>query len=289
MSFALHEPSSLSEAIDLGSRFGTEGRFLAGGTDLIIQINRKRIAPLHIVSLSRLSDLSDIELSPAGFSIGALTTHKSIERHPVFRTRFAALGAASRVVGGHQVRNIATIGGNLVNASPAADTIPPLLALDSEVDLAGVSGSRRLPLRDFLSGPGRTERRFDEVLTHVRFKDLPPRSGTAFLKAGRRRAMEISIVCVAAKLTFSTERLIVSAAIALGAVGPTALRCPEAEKLMIGEAPRADLFAEAGLRAAQECAPISDVRASAEYRGMMVSSLVKRALDSCAGAVEDRS
>ncbi|MDB5876414.1 MAG: hypothetical protein JWQ07_5856 [Ramlibacter sp.] len=287
MSFALHEPSSLSDAIELGARFGAEGRFIAGGTDLVIQMNRKRLAPRALVSLSRLPDLSSIELCPSGYSIGALTTHKTIERYPAFRNRIAMLGAASQVVGGHQVRNIATIGGNVVNASPAADAVVPLLALDAEVDLAGAAGKRSLALSQFLRGPGKTDRSSDEVLTHIRFKDLPPNSGTAFLKAGRRKAMEISIVCVAAKLTLGAHGLISGAAIALGAVGATALRCPQAEALLMGQRARPELFGEIARCAATECTPISDVRASANYRGIMVAALVERALVRCVEAVEE--
>jgi carbon-monoxide dehydrogenase medium subunit len=289
MSFAFHEPSSLSEAVALGARFGAAGRFIAGGTDLVIQMNRKRLAPRDLVSLTRLPGLSGIELSPSGYSIGALTTHKSIEKFPAFRSRLAMLGEASHVVGGHQVRNIATIGGNVVNASPAADTVVPLLALDAELDLVGTAGVRTLALGHFLRGPGQTDRAFDEVLTHIRFRDLPPTSGTAFLKAGRRKAMEISMVCVAALLTFDPEARISAAAIALGAVGGTALRCPQAEALLTGESVRQELFREAARCAANECTPISDVRASARYRGLLVVALVERALRRCVEAVKEES
>lgn len=289
MGFALHKPSSLSEAIALSARFGAEGRFIAGGTDLVIQMNRKRLAPRDVISLSRLLHLSSIELASGGYSIGALTTHKAIERFPAFRNRIAMLGQASQVVGGHQVRNIATIGGNVVNASPAADAVVPLLALDAEVDIVGTAGTRSLALSQFLRGPGQTDRRFDEVLTQIRFKDLPPHSGTAFLKAGRRRAMEISMVCVAARLTLDDEANISGAAIALGAVGATALRCPQAEALLVGRSAGPGLFEEAGRCAASECTPISDVRASADYRGIMVAVLVERALFRCEQAVKDLS
>lgn len=289
MSFALHEPLSLSDAIALGARFGEEGRFIAGGTDLVIQMNRKRLAPREVISLSRLPDLSSIELSASGYSIGALTSHKTIERFPAFRSRIAMLGAASQVVGGHQVRNIATIGGNVANASPAADAVVPLLALDAELDLAGRGGRRSLPLSQFLVGPGKTDRAFDEVLTHIRFRELPPNSGTAFLKAGRRKAMEISIVCVAARLSLDADARISGAAIALGAVGATALRCAQAEALLVGKLARPELFVESARCAANECTPISDVRASAHYRGIMVTALVERALMRCVEVVKEIS
>lgn len=289
MTFTVHEPLSLNDAIALGTRFGAEGRFIAGGTDLVIQMNRKRLAPRHVISLSRLSGLSSIELSSSGYSIGALTTHKAIETFPAFRSRIAMLGAASQVVGGHQVRNIGTVGGNVVNASPAADAVVPLLALDAEVDLAGTGGQRSLALAQFLRGPGQTDRGFDEVLTRIRFKDLPPNSGTAFLKAGRRKAMEISVVCVAARLTLDSKSRISDAAVALGAVGATALRCPHAEALLNGRSAGRELFADAASCAAGESRPISDVRASADYRGIMVAALVERALFRCVEAVKDLS
>lgn len=285
MSFTFHQSASLQEAVQLGARFAEHGRFIAGGTDLVIQINRKRVAPRHLVSLSGVPGLSGIDVSDAGIWVGALTTLKSIERFPLFCNEIGMLGEAARVVGGHQVRNIGTIGGNVVNASPAADTVAPLLALDATLDLVGESGQRTIELARFLKGPGKTDRRPDEVLTGIRFAPLPERTGTAFVKAGRRRAMEISVVCVAVRLSCTASGDISHAAIALGAAAPTTLRCTAAERMLIGHRPADELLRDASAAAAAESSPISDVRASTTYRLELIDALVERALHQCVAAM----
>jgi carbon-monoxide dehydrogenase medium subunit len=281
VSFDYHEPTSLREAVELGARFGADGRFLAGGTDLLIQIRRGQVAPRHLVSLHRVPGLDTIELD-GGLTLGALVTHRQLERTPGFGGALAALREGAEVVGGHQIRNVATVGGNIVNASPAADVVPVLLALDATVTCVGAAGERRLPLESFASGPGVTARRADELLTRVRAPALLPHSATAFLKAGRRRAMEISLVCVAVRLTLDASReRCVEARIALGAVAPITLRARAAERGLENRSLTDQALAEAGRTAAGECQPITDVRASARYRALLVAALVPRALARC--------
>ena len=281
LSFEYHEPTSVDEAVEQGGRFGADGRFLAGGTDLIIQLRRGKLSPRHVVSLHRIPGLDGIDVNGA-VTLGALVTHRALERHPAFQGRLRALVEGAEVVGGHQVRNVGTVGGNIVNASPAADVVPVLLALDAAVTCMGPEGERTLPLEGFLVGPGQTARQSGELLTSVRFPALPARSATAFLKAGRRKAMEISVVCVAARLTLDAggERC-VEARIALGAVAPTTWRARAAEGAVEGRAPTPEALREAGRLAAAECRPINDVRASARYRALLVEALVPRALARC--------
>jgi carbon-monoxide dehydrogenase medium subunit len=287
MSFQYHEPTSLAEAVELGADFGADGRFLAGGTDLIIQMRRGKLSPRHVVSLHRVSGLDGIGVN-GGVTLGALVTHRALERHPAFQGRLRALVEGAEVIGGHQVRNVATVGGNIVNASPAADLVPVLLTLDATVTCVGPGGERTFPLDAFLVGPGQTARRPDELLTSVRFSALPERSATAFLKAGRRKAMEISVVCVAARLTLDEAReRCVEARIALGAVAPTTWRARSAEQALEGRAPTPDVLRQAGRLAATECRPISDVRASARYRAHLVETLVPRALARCVGRIRE--
>ena len=257
MSFEYHEPASLAEAVEQGARVGGDGCFLAGGTDLIIQMRRGTRRPPHLVSLHRISGLDRVDANGA-VTLGALVTHRTLERHPAFQGRLRALVEGAEVVGGHQIRNVATVGGNIVNASPAADVVPVLLALDATVTCLDPGGERTLPLDGFLLGPGRTARRPGELLTAVRFPALPAHSATAFLKAGRRKAMEISVVCVAARLTLDEagERCL-EARIALGAVAPTTWRARAAERALEGRAPTRDALREAGRLAAAECRPIS--------------------------------
>ena len=286
MSFQYHEPSSLAEAVDLGARFGADGRFLAGGTDLIIQMRRGKVAPRHVLSLHRVPGLDAIELN-GSVRLGALVTHRAIERCASFQGRLRALVEGAEVVGGHQIRNVGTVGGNIVNASPAADVVPVLLALDAAVTCVGADGERTLTLEEFLLEPGRTARRPGELLTAVRFAVPQGRAATAFLKAGRRRAMEISVVCVAARLTLdaSGERC-VEARIALGAVAPTTWRAREAERLLEGRPLTPEAMREAGRAAAAGCRPIGDVRASARYRRLLAETLVPRALARCRKRIE---
>jgi len=180
------------------------------------------------------------------------------------------------------------VGGNIVNASPAADVTPVLLALDAAVTCAGPEGERTLPLDGFLVGPGQTALRPGELLTSIRFSALSERSATAFLKAGRRRAMEIAVVCVAVRLTLDAagERC-TEARIALGAVAPTTRRARGAEQALVGQAPTQKALREVGRLAAAESEPISDVRASARYRTLLVETLVTRALTRCLARIRD--
>jgi carbon-monoxide dehydrogenase medium subunit len=277
MGFEFHAPQTLSAAVALAERHGETARFVAGGTDLVIQIKRRRLAPRHLISLQGLG-LGTITETPSEYVIGAMTTHNDVVFYSGFQRELVALTEASAVIGGRQIRNIATVGGNIVNASPAADLVPVLLTLDAELDLTGSKGVRRLPLDRFLLDRGRTGRRADEVLTAVRFVKPPARSTTCFLKAGRRKAMEISVVCVAAHLVRSASgHGFDKARIAIGAAASRTIRIPAAETLVV----KGGSFTEAGRVAAEAAAPIDDVRASARYRRLLVATLVERALSRC--------
>jgi CO/xanthine dehydrogenase FAD-binding subunit len=288
--FEYDEPSSIQETVDILAEHGDRARLLAGGTDLIIMMRRGRISPKHVISLWGVPGLDSLR-GNGETTIGALTTHRTIEqwvavRHPAM----LSLVEAAKVVGGHQVRNVATIGGNLCNASPAADTPPPLLCLDAQVHLAGPNGTRVVSLNQFFLGPGQTVRAVDEVLTEIVIPPLPPSTASAFLKAGRRKAMEISVVNVAARITLENGSLVCrDARIALGAVAPTPIRAPAAEDLLRGEPMEARVIHEAGRRAVADARPISDVRASADYRRMLIATLVERAIWKCVERVRHES
>lgn len=279
--FDYHQPESLADAVDLAARFGGQASFLAGGTDLIVQIERGRVAPRHVIGLGRVPGLAGIEVN-GRITLGARVTHRAIEQTPALAGPLRCLVEGAEVIGGHQVRNVATIGGNLVNASPAADLVPCLLALDGVVTLMGPGGEREVPIERFLLGPNRTARRPDELVTRVDLPALPPRAATAFLKAGRRRAMEISVVCVAARLDLdATLERCLEARVVLGAVAPTAVRAHAAERLLEGQPVGGEAFRRAAEAAQEACRPIDDVRASAGFRQHLVGVLVRRALDRC--------
>jgi aerobic carbon-monoxide dehydrogenase medium subunit len=279
--FELHEPTSIGDAVMLAARFGTEGCFLAGGTDLLVQLQRGRVRPGHVIALARVPGLSTVEVD-GPITLGSAVTHRTIEKTAAFGGALRCLIEGAEVIGGHQVRNVATVGGNLVNASPAADLAPCLLALDGRVTLRSPDGERELSVDRFLLGPNRTARRPGELLTRVRCPSLPPHSGTAFLKAGRRKAMEIAVVCVAVRLTLdpSGQRCL-DARIALGAVAPTTVRARAAERLVTGQRATAEVFRRVAEAARDDCAPIDDVRASARFRRHLVGVLVQRALARC--------
>jgi carbon-monoxide dehydrogenase medium subunit len=288
MTFAVHRPGSVAEAVALAGRLGDAARFIAGGTDLVVQINQKRCAPDHLIDITRLGELGGIEETQGGIRIGALTTHKEIERHPAFQGSLRGLVEAACVVGGHQVRNVGTIGGNIANASPAADVVVALLALGADVSLVGASGTRAIKLEEFLIGPGCTARREAELLTSVQIPKLSPIAASAFVKAGRRKAMEISVVCVGACLAIEASSRCTDARIALGAVGRTALRARGAEDALRGQRADESAFKQAGQIAAAHCHPISDVRASAQYRRLLVEALVARALTGCLARIAEQ-
>jgi aerobic carbon-monoxide dehydrogenase medium subunit len=286
MTFEYHEPTSLADAVSLAVRFDDEARFLAGGTDLMVQIQSGRLRPRHVVSLHRLRELAGLTVN-GGIRLGALVTHRTVERTEAFAGPLRALIEGAEVIGGHQVRNVATVGGNVMNASPAADLVPVLLAFDGVGHLVGPDGERAVPLDALLRGRGETDRRAGELLTAVTLPGLPARSGTAFLKAGRRKAMEISIVCVAARVTVDPgSGRCAEARIALGAVAPRTLRARGAERALEGQPLTPETFRRAGELAAQECDPISDVRASARFRRHLAGTLVGRALERCVTRAE---
>lgn len=280
--FDYHEPTSVADAVALAARHGDEARFLAGGTDLIVQIERGRAAPRHVIGLGRVPGLDAIAVN-GRVTLGSRVTHRAIERAPAFAGALRGLIEGAEVIGGHQVRNVGTVGGNLVNASPAADLVPCLLALDASATLLGRNGEREVPLSQFLLGPNQTARRGDELLTRVQFATPGARTGTAFLKAGRRRAMEISVVCVAARVTLD-DRLerCVEARVVLGAVAPTSLRVTDAERALEGQPIGAASLARAAEAAQRACRPIDDVRASAAFRQHLVGVLVRRAVERAA-------
>jgi carbon-monoxide dehydrogenase medium subunit len=286
MSFALHHPNSIGEAVALAHALGDGARFIAGGTDLAIQMRRKRVAPAHLIDLTGLAELAQIREEPDALLVGALVTHKAIERHPAFQGRLAALAEAARVVGGHQIRNVGTVGGNIANASPAADVVAPLLALEAELELVAPDRSRRLALEAFLLGPGQTAKQAGELITQVRIAKPASATATAFCKAGRRKAMEIAIVCVAVQLGLDLERC-TTARIALGAVSQTCLRAYAAERALEGARVGEEAFLAAGELAADATDPIDDVRASARYRRHLVKVLVARALRCCRRRIQE--
>jgi len=232
----------------------------------------------RLVDLSRLSDLKQIEQQDGQISLGALLTYNDLLSSSVVLSEAPALAQAAATVGCAQTRNRGTLGGNLANASPAGDTLPPLLILDAHALLAGASGERTLPLAEFLQGPGQTALQSGEIIQKVRFERLPPEAKSLFLKLGSRQGMAVSIASAAVALRVDDRSRVLDVRIALGAVAPTGIRCGQAEQTLLGQTFSEDLVDLAARCAANECSPIDDVRGSAEYRRHAVFILVRRAL-----------
>jgi len=264
-----------------------EARIVAGATDFIPFVRAGRWLPQLAVDISRLEELRYLREADGWLEIGALTTHCELVSSPLLRQRAPVLAEAAGCIADPQVRARATLGGNLCTASPAADTAPALLVLDAEVTLLSQGGERRLPLDAFLRGPGETALAPGEVLAGVRFPIPPAGAGMAFLKLGRRKAMAISVANAAALLAHENER-IGQARLALGAVAPTAVRCPAAERFVVGRQPDETLFAAAADRVLETIRPISDVRASAAYRRLVAVTLARRALIQAWGGTQGR-
>lgn len=271
-------PASLSEAIDLLS--GSDASYaLSGGTDLAVAMRHGGTHPDLVVDIKAIPELkSSIEVSGGNFTIAANTVMTDLENHESVRLKLPGLVEAAEVVGSVQIRNRATLAGNLCNASPAADTPPVLMALRAELLTQGPSGPRTVPIDDFFVDYRTTVLEPGELITAIRIPVPSEKTSSSFLKLGVRRAMEISVVCVGASIEISESGEIVSAGIGLGAVAPTTFRPDEAEAMLAGQTPTQELFARAGEVAGDQCSPIDDLRASGGYRRAMVPVLVRRAL-----------
>jgi carbon-monoxide dehydrogenase medium subunit len=274
--FDFLRPGSLGELVSMLDESG--GRVVAGGTDVVPRMRRDLFSTPVLVDASHIAELNFIEVADDQIAIGAMTTHQQIADSALLQSANPALAAAAASVGCSQTRHRGTLGGNIANASPAADTVPPLLAFDAQVRLLRVDGERSMPLRKFLVGPGKTKLEPGELIHSVTFTRLSGSWGAAYQKVGKRNGMAISVVGVAAAVVLDSAGTIADARVALGSVAPTVVRSPEAEKMLIGR--------EAGPAAIQEAAdaviadiyPISDVRSTAEYRRHAACVLTRRAL-----------
>ena len=278
--FEYHAPASLSEALDYLSRYSGKAKVLAGGTDLLVSMKKREVLPEHLINLKGIQELKHIRYDKKrGLEIGGLVTLREIERSTIVKEKYGALWDAANVMAAPQIRSLATIGGNLCSAVPSADTAPPLVALGATVTLAGKNGERTLLVEDFFAGPEASVLNPVEILSRVFIPSPPENSGGAYLKLMRRNAMDLALVGVAACLKLDGgKRVCQEARIALGAVAPTPMRALRAEEVLLNKEPDEQLAMEAGKIAAQEARPISDVRASKEYRTEMLRVLTKRAV-----------
>lgn len=247
---------------------------MAGGTDLLAR--RRGKAPVFVACLERIEGLYGVSEEDGLIRLGACETHTRLLRNPLVRERLPALASALSVLGSPLVRNMGTLGGNIVTASPAGDTLAPLHALDSQVELASRLGTRRVPLAGFITGPGRTGLEPGEIVSAVLVSPPDASALQHFEKVGRRKALAISVVSLAAVIRLDSGGVVADARLALGSVGPTVIRCPKAEALLAGRRLDRETLLAAGLLIREEISPIDDLRASAAYRRDVAGNLLMR-------------
>jgi CO/xanthine dehydrogenase FAD-binding subunit len=270
-------PNTLEAAVHILAQQG--GSILSGGTDFFPRLDDRPVSGT-VVDISTISSMKGIVTTPDEHRIGGLTTWTDIVASSL-PSSFDGLKSAAREIGGVQIQNRATIGGNLCNASPAADGVPPLLALDAYVELVSANGARRLPLSNFIVGNRKTVRRRDEILTAVIVPRAMDDARTAFLKLGARRYLVISIVMVAVVVKTDDHDRIADARVAIGACSVTAQRLPALERELVGAPAQMGLGARVRREHLSPLAPIDDVRATANYRMDAALTLISRALDDC--------
>lgn len=299
------KPKTLDEALSLLNQYGNRAGLIAGGTDVIVMIKQKKMSPDLLISLQAIPGLDQIEHN-GRLRIGPMVTHRAIEKSELIRKQFSTLADAADVLGSVQIRNVATIGGNIVTAAPSADTAAPLLALAAQVKLKSSKTERILPIEQFFTGPGETALQKDEILTEILISQPLPNTGSAYWKHQRRGALDLPILGVAVllsldKATVTCSDLICTASpistvlhslegdevfckevrIALGVAAPTPMRAMKAENLLRGKKISDELLGEVAEIAAGEAQPRDSIRGEAWYRRDMIKVLVKRMTMRC--------
>jgi len=274
-------PKNTRDALAELAKWGEKGRILAGGTDLLVRMEQGVEEPEVIIDISAVDEWKHIQRRDGKIKIGSLVTYRDIEEDGNGLTNDACvLVEACRQIGSVQIRNRATIGGNLGNASPAADAVLALYVLDAEICLESVKGERWIPVSKFIIGPGKTVRKLDEVITAVAFSPMKDGERGFFQKIGQRRAVTISKVSAGGTVLME-GKTIKQCRLALGAVAPTVLRVQEVEAMLTGQPLDSDHITRAAAIAMQTCTPIDDIRSTVSYRRKLAGVLVRRGLESC--------
>ena len=276
--FDLLMPRTLPEALDVLAENAPHIAPIAGGTNLIVDMRAERHCPKVVMNIAGLNALRGIRRDNGHVVIGGGTTLSDVLRSPLLAEHGSVLREAAAVFANPLTRNRATVGGNLADASPAADTVPPLLALNAEVELVSAAGSRNVPLEDFIVGVRKTLLQPGELIAAIRWPALAPRSAGAYFKLGLRKADAISVVSVAVMVEADEDGRCRSARIALGAVAPRPIRAHEAEDALRSRALGPDAIVEAASLAAGATRPIDDIRGSAAYRKHVTGVIVRRLL-----------
>lgn len=273
---------SVEEACEALEAYPGEARVVAGGTDLLIELRRPGARwPRALVDVSRVGAMGGIAERGGEIRVGALTTHAALADSPAVRQAAGLLAQAAAAVGSPQIRHRGTVGGNVMNAATCADTVPALVALGARLTLQAAHGRRTLEISGFFEKPYKTVARPDEVLTEIVFAGLPAGARSAFVKLGRRNALSIARLSVAAVVAGDAGGVIREARIVPGAALPVWRRVTGAESLLVGRRPSPELFAAAGRRVAEETVAETGRRWSTEYKEPVLAVLVRRALEAC--------
>lgn len=277
--FDHREPSTLREAIGILAGEGPRALPLAGGTDLLVRMKQGVVAPSILVNLKRIAGLDRIErLTGGGMTIGALTPIAAVERSEPLRQSHPVLIQAAGLLGSPSIRRLATLGGNVGRASPAADMVPALIALKARIAAEGPAGKREIPIDAFFKGPGSTVLGPAEIITAIVLPDPAPATAAVYLKLGRREGMDCALVGVAAALSFGGDERVVDARLAIASCGPVPLRAESAEAVLLAGPLDESRLREAARETAGNSCPITDMRACSDYRREMVEVLAYRAL-----------
>ncbi|MBX6772160.1 MAG: FAD binding domain-containing protein [Chloroflexi bacterium] len=278
--FVFLAPATLEEAVHLLATHRDRAKILAGGTDLMLQLQDGLFQPDYVISVRNIPELNTLEFDPErGLTLGAATPLRRIETDSLIQRKYPQLATGAREIGSIQIRNLGSAGGNICTATPSGDILPSLVSLEATARVASIRGERLIPLEQFFTGVRRTVLEPDEILVDLRIPPPPPRTSGAYIKLYTRPAMDLAIVGVAATVTLAADNATIQrAAICLGAVAPTPIRAREAEEILIGHPLDESILAEAGQAAARAARPISDVRASAEYRREQCDLMTRRAV-----------
>ncbi len=275
--FEYREARTIDEAVKTLSQ-DDGGRMVAGATDVLIRWRQGAWQPRYVLNIKSIPGLDEVQYSPTeGLRLGALVKVRTLEQHPLIRQHYPALTQTATAFAGVQIRNLATVGGNVCNASPAGDTLPALLAYGAVCHLAGPGGTREVPLADFFRGPSQTALQPAELLVELRLPPPLPHTGALYIKHSPRSTMDIATAGVASMVSLEDE-VCQHVRIVLGAVAPTVIRVPEAEALLTGYVPDAERLQQAAQAAVDAASPIDDIRSTAAHRRAIVTPLVQRTL-----------
>lgn len=283
----LHEAKTLDEAAALMARLGSDARLLAGGTDVFVEMRSGRLTTKNFVAIGRIAELRGISERDGGVRIGAMTTITEVNRSALIRDRAGAILDASRKMAAPQIRNMATVGGNIVSAVPCADMPPILMVMRSTVVLWSASGERVVPIESFFVDVRQTDVQVGEILTAVDVPAQPGGFGAAFERFALREGNAISVAGVAASLQLDESGVVSDARLALAAVAPIPKLAVKAAELLIGRPPDDESFERAGRAAMAAAEPICDVRGTADFRRELVGVLTKRALHIALGRAKE--